>query len=83
MPFWLAHFVDATSFNLKGIFKTEDSVVTSIISKDEFYSLQSERFIDEAFSGSLPAFLTAFTSRKKLTEKEVERLQQLIDEYKG
>ncbi len=67
----------------KGLFQNAQGTVTSLVSKDEFYSFQSERFIDEAFSGSLPAFLTAFTSRKKLTEKEIEKLQQLIDEYKG
>jgi len=66
----------------KGIFQNNKGVVTSLISKDKFYSLQSEKFIDETFSGSLPAFLTAFTSRKKLTAEEVAKLQQIVDEYK-
>ncbi len=66
----------------KGIFQNNKGVVTSLISKDKFYSLQSEKFIDETFSGSLPAFLTAFTSRKKLTSEEVAKLQQIVDEYK-
>lgn len=66
----------------KGIFQNNKGVVTSLISKDKFYSLQSEKFIDETFSGSLPAFLTAFTSQKKLTAEEVAKLQQIVDEYK-
>jgi predicted transcriptional regulator len=66
----------------KGIFQNNKGVVTSLVSKDKFYSLQSEKFIDETFSGSLPAFLTAFTSRKKLTAEEVAKLQQIVDEYK-
>ena len=49
----------------KGIFRNEKGTVTSLISKEQFYSLQSEKFVDETFGGSLPAFLAAFTSRKK------------------
>ena len=51
----------------KGIFQNNKGVVTSLVSKEEFYSLQSEKFVEENFSGSLPAFLAAFTLRKKLT----------------
>ena len=65
----------------KGIFKTEDSVVTSIISKDEFYSIQSEQFIDETFSGSLPAFIAAFTKRKNLSEKEKKEIKSMIEKF--
>lgn len=67
----------------KSLFQNNKGMVTSLVSKEEFYSRQSEKFIDETFSGSLPAFLAAFTSRKKLTKKEVEKLQQIVDEYKG
>lgn len=65
----------------KGIFKNEKSIVTSLISKEDFYSMQSERFVDEAFDGSLPAFLAAFTRGKKLSEKEVSMLRKMIEEY--
>ncbi len=65
----------------KGIFKNSDGKVTSLISKEEFYSLKSEKFVEETFKGSLPAFLAAFTARKNLTKSEVEALQKMIDEY--
>ncbi len=65
----------------KGIFCNEKGTVTSLISKEEFYSLQSEKFVDETFGGSLPAFLAAFTSRKKLTSKEVEELRRMVENY--
>ena len=65
----------------KGIFKTEDSVVTSLIKKDEFYSIQSENFVEETFSGSLPAFIAAFTKRKSLSEKEKEEIKRMIDKF--
>lgn len=67
----------------RGLFQNQDGVVTSLMSKAELAALQSERFVEETFDGSLPAFLAAFTKRKKLSDKEVEELQRLIDESKG
>ena len=63
----------------RGIFQNQGGSVTSLISKEEFYALQSEQFVEDTFSGSLPAFLAAFTRRKKLSEKEIAELQALID----
>lgn len=65
----------------KGIFQNNKGIVTSLISKAEFYSVQSEKFVEETFDGSLPAFLAAFTARKNLTAEEVARLRQLVAEY--
>ncbi len=65
----------------KGLFKNEKGTVTSLISKDDFYSIQSEKFVEETFNGSLPAFLAAFTGRKKLSKKEVEELKRFVKEY--
>lgn len=67
----------------KGIFQNENGVVQSLISKDDFYAEQSKRFVSETFEGSLPRFVAAFTRKKKLSEKEIEELQKLIDEHKG
>ena len=67
----------------KGIFKTENSMVFALISKDEFYSIQSENFINETFSGSLPAFIAAFTKRKNLSEQEIEEIRRMINEFGG
>ena len=66
----------------KGIFKTENGTVTSIISKEEFYTKKSEAFIEETFNGSLPAFLVAFTKNKNLTDEEVKYLKELINNFK-
>ena len=67
----------------RGIFQNQDGVVTALVSNEEFCARQSEEFVEEAFSGSLPAFLTAFTRRKKLSQEEITQLQQLIDESRG
>lgn len=63
----------------RGIFINENGVVRSLINKNDFYALQSEKFVNETFSGSLPAFVAAFSSRKKLSEEEIAQLQRMID----
>lgn len=63
----------------RGIFKNEGGNVTSLISREEFYAMQSEKFVEETFEGSLPAFIAAFTKRKQLTKSEIEELKKLIE----
>ena len=65
----------------KGIFQNNGGTVTSLISRDEFYSMQSEKFVDDTFGGSLPAFLAAFTKRKALTKEELTELRRMVEEY--
>ena len=65
----------------RGIFKNEKSIVSSIISRDEYYAIQSESFVEETFDGSLPAFIAAFSKRKKLSAEEVAQLKSMIDAY--
>lgn len=67
----------------RGIFQNSNGTVTSLISKEEFHALQSEKFIDETFAGSLPAFLAAFGSRKKLTDEEIKELKKVIEAMRG
>ena len=67
----------------RGIFQNEGGMVTSLIGREEFAARQSEEFVDQAFDGSLPKFLVAFASRKKLSREEIEQLQRLIDESRG
>ena len=66
----------------KGLFKNENGLVSVVISQKEFYAAQSEQFVEETFDGSLPAFITAFTSRKKLSAAEVEEIQKMIDTFR-
>ena len=60
-----------------GVVKKGDVVVTALMSKKEFGAAQSEKVIEENFNGSLPAFLAAFASRKKLSKKDVEEIQKM------
>jgi len=66
----------------KGLLKNNNGIVTSIISRNEFYSARSEQIIDESFKGSLPAFIASFISKKALTAEEAEEIQKMIDTFK-
>ena len=66
----------------KGIFQNENTVVSSLITKDNYYAKQSIRFVEDTFGGSLPKFLTAFIGGRKLSKHEAEELKKLIDEHK-
>ena len=66
----------------KGIFQNENGTVTSLISREDFYSAKSERFVEETFQGSLPASVAAFMSRKALSDSEAEEIQKMIDKYR-
>jgi len=65
----------------KGYFKNEDGIVSSMIGKSEYFAMQSEKFVEETFDGSLPAFLAAFTKRKNLTAQEIAQIRSLIDGF--
>lgn len=67
----------------RGIFQNKERIITSLMSRVEFYALQSEKFVNDTFEGSLPAFLAAFGSRKKLSQEEVEELKKVIDKMRG
>lgn len=65
----------------KGLLQNQNGIVTSKLSKTDFYAAQSEQFVEKTFDGSLPAFLTAFATRKRLTPEEVEQLRKMVAEY--
>lgn len=67
----------------KGLFQNENGTVTSRLTREEFAAAQSEQFVEETFSGSLPQFLAAFARRKKLSAREIDELQRFIDENRG
>ena len=66
----------------RGIFKMENSTVSSLVLRDEFHAIQSEKFVEETFQGSLPNFIAAFTARKKLTTEELDEIMQMIDSFR-
>ena len=65
----------------RGLVQNEESVVTALVSREAVTEAAAETFVDKTFNGSLPGFLTAFMSGRKLTEQEAEDLKRLIDQY--
>lgn len=66
-----------------GFFRLEDGVVTVVTTKEEYDADRSEKYIAESFSGSLPAFIAAFTKKKPLTEEEIAEIRRMIDTVGG
>lgn len=66
----------------RGLFQNEKGMVSALMTKEEFEAAQSEKIIEESFDGSLPAFIAAFTSRKKLSPDDVNEIQKMIDSYR-
>ena len=66
----------------KGVLENRNGIVVSLVSRDEFYSEKSERIVEDSYRGSLPAFIAAFVSRKKLSSQDVEEIQAMIDSFK-
>ena len=67
----------------RGLFQNEGGKVASLVSREEFNARRSEQFVEDTFQGSLPAFLAAFGSRKKLSDAEIDELQKVIDSMRG
>ena len=66
----------------RGVLKNEKSVVTSLVTKDEVRGAEIDELVEKKFDGSLPAFLAAFASRRRLSESELDEVQSMIDRYR-
>ena len=67
----------------RGVLKNENTVVTSLVSKDEVQASEIDELLEKKFDGSLPAFVAAFTRHKKLSDKEIDEVQKMIDRCRG
>ena len=56
--------------------------MTALLTRDEYYANQSVKYVDDTYGGSLPQFITSFVSSRKLTDKQADEIQRLIDEFK-
>lgn len=64
----------------KGLFENNKGMVTCLISRSQFYSMQSRKFVEDTFDGSLPAFLAAFTKDNALTQEEAAEIREIINQ---
>ena len=65
----------------RGIFATENSTVSALVSREEFYAIQSEKFVEDTYAGSLPAFIAAFATRKRPSEQELDEIRRMLDAF--
>ena len=66
----------------RGVLKNENTIVTSLVSKDQVQAAELNEMVEKTFEGSLPAFIAAFTKHQKLSANEIEAVQQMIDRYR-
>ena len=67
----------------KGLFENDGGTVHVRMGREEFYAKQSKKFVEDTFSGSLPAFLAAFTSGRGLTAEEAGELVETVGRERG
>ncbi|MBQ2881323.1 MAG: BlaI/MecI/CopY family transcriptional regulator [Clostridia bacterium] len=66
----------------RGVLKNENTIVSSLVSKDDVQAAEINEMVEKTFEGSLPAFIAAFTKHQKISEKEIDEVQQMIDRYR-
>ena len=66
----------------RGVLKNENTIVSARVTKDEVQAAQINEMVEKTFEGSLPAFIAAFTKHRKLSEEEIDAVQQMIDRYR-
>ncbi len=66
----------------RGVVKNENSIVTSLVSKDQVQAAEIDELVERRFGGSLPAFIAAFARTKRLSKAEVDEMQRMIDRFR-
>lgn len=66
----------------RGVLKNENTVVTSLVSKDEVQAAEIDELVEKKFEGSVPAFFAAFTKRRKISQEEIDEVQKMIDHFR-
>ena len=66
----------------RGVLKNENTIVSALVTKDEVQAAEINEMVEKTFEGSLPAFIAAFTKHQKISEKELDAVQEMIDRYR-
>jgi len=66
----------------RGVLKNENTVVTSLVSKDKVQAAELSEMVEKTFEGSLPAFIAAFTKHQKISDAEIDAVQEMIDRFR-
>ena len=63
----------------RGVLANNNSVITSIVSKDAIQLAELEEIYEKRFQNDLPAFIAAFAKQQNLSESDVEEIQRIIN----
>ena len=66
----------------RGVLKNEHTIVSALVTKDEIQAAEIDELVEKKFEGSLPAFIAAFTKHQKISEKEIDEVQRMIDRFR-
>ncbi|HHX19710.1 MAG TPA: BlaI/MecI/CopY family transcriptional regulator [Clostridiaceae bacterium] len=66
----------------RGVVKNENTIVSSLISQEEVQAAEINELLEKKFDGSLPAFIATFTKHQKISENEIDEVQEMIDRYR-
>ncbi|MES2625195.1 MAG: BlaI/MecI/CopY family transcriptional regulator [Pseudomonadota bacterium] len=66
-------------------FKEENRkyLYSPVVKKADFYRIKTESFLNKFFDGELSPLVSFFSSQKKLSDKQIEELKQLIDKLEA
>ncbi len=66
----------------RGVLKNENTIVSALVTKDQVQAAELDEMVEKTFEGSLPAFIAAFVKHQKISKKEIDTLQEMIDRYR-
>ena len=66
----------------RGVLKNENTIVTSLVTKDRIQAAEINELVEKTFEGSLPAFIAAFTKHQNISEEEIDEVQKMIDRFR-
>lgn len=66
----------------RGVLKNENTIVSALVTKDEIQAAEINEMVEKTFEGSLPAFIAAFTKHQKISQEEIDAVQEMIDRYR-
>lgn len=66
----------------RGVLKNENSLVTSLVSREQIQAAEADELVEKKFAGSLPAFVAAFARNRRISDAEIDEVQRLINQYR-
>ena len=66
----------------RGVLRNENTIVTSLVSRSEAQTAEIDELVDKKFGGSLPAFVAAFARSRRMSDREFDEVQHMIEQFR-